>query len=255
MFDLAERWAAIVERYDPSTIDFWGVQIVMLIFYWLFATCFVLTDLWFPNFSARHKLQARDKQPTRKEFMECLRLVSLNQVLATAVLWLGGRVSGTPGWPGEFKFSPKLPTLWELTRDMVVCTLLREVLFYYAHRAFHHRAFYARFHKPHHRFTAPIAFASQYAHPVEHYIANYLPTALPPQLLRVHVVSWWVYLAAQYIETTAIHSGYDVFSGLARMHDLHHEKSTGNFGTLGILDWIHGTLRMDSDGHTARKVD
>lgn len=252
MLDLAERWETILQHYDPATIDFWGVQIVIFIFFWCFAAVFFLGDVYFPDFTARWKLQSREKQPTRDEVIECLRVVTLNQVLATGMLWLGARYSSTPGWPGAFSFSRRLPTVGEVARDVIVCTLLREWVSYYAHRAFHNRALYKRFHKLHHRFTAPIAFASQYAHPVEHYIVNYLPTALPPQLLRVHVVSWWVYLAVQYIVTTVIHSGYDLFAGLAHIHDLHHEKSTGNYGNFAIIDWMHGTL---NDGHTRSKIE
>ena len=40
--------------------------------------------------------------------------------------------------------------------------------------------------------------------------------------------------------TCVSHSGYQ--SALNRpAHDLHHSKNTGNFGLLGVLDWLHGT--------------
>lgn len=38
-----------------------------------------------------------------------------------------------------------------------------------------------------------------------------------------------------------MHSGYDFFAGLARKHDSHHEKFMVNFGTVGLLDWVHST--------------
>jgi sterol desaturase/sphingolipid hydroxylase (fatty acid hydroxylase superfamily) len=34
-------------------------------------------------------------------------------------------------------------------------------------------------------------------------------------------------------------------------HDLHHQDFVGNFGVLGILDWIHGTARIKSNSESA----
>lgn len=45
--------------------------------------------------------------------------------------------------------------------------------------------------------------------------------------------------------TATVHSGFDFFGGKARMHDLHHEKFNLNYGSLGLLDWVHGTDRLE----------
>ncbi|EJD45378.1 hypothetical protein AURDEDRAFT_114179 [Auricularia subglabra TFB-10046 SS5] len=254
MLNLADRWAHLVQSHNHALIDFCAVQLVSFVSFWCFASAFVLVDVFCPNFSARHKLQAAGKQPTREEIVECLRVVGRNQLLSTFVgvgLYLSGR-------PSPYSFSPRLPGLGEIIRDVILCALIREVLFYYSHRLFHHRAIYAPIHKLHHRFTAPIALAAQYAHPVEHYVANVIPVALPPQLLRVHAVTWWIFLATQLMETSMVHSGYDFFAGVARMHDLHHESSRVNYGTVGLLDWLHGTWSSKStraEDDSLRKKD
>lgn len=88
-----------------------------------------------------------------------------------------------------------------------------------------------------------MAFAAQYAHPLEHLISNVLPITLPLLYCRSHILTFCIYLGYALFETTATHSGYDFFCFplKARMHDLHHEKSNVNFGGLWIMDWMHGT--------------
>lgn len=95
--------------------------------------------------------------------------------------------------------------------------------------------------KLHARFTAPVALAAQYATLPEHLFANVLPVAIPNILLHSHIITYWLFLAFELIETTTVHSGYDFFGGSARMHDLHHERFNVAFGTFGLLDWLHGT--------------
>lgn len=86
-----------------------------------------------------------------------------------------------------------------------------------------------------------MAFSSQYAHPVEHIAANVLPILLPPLLLKSHILTMWVFVAFQLIETSTVHSGYDFFGGAAKKHDRHHERFDVYFGGIGLLDYVLGT--------------
>ncbi|KAI5249983.1 hypothetical protein E4T43_00408 [Aureobasidium subglaciale] len=87
----------------------------------------------------------------------------------------------------------------------------------------------------------PIALSAQYAHPLEYLFSTILPFWLPAQLLGCHIVTCFVFWSAATVETVIAHSGYDFFTILSKKHDLHHEKNRVNFGTLGFLDWLHGT--------------
>lgn len=43
------------------------------------------------------------------------------------------------------------------------------------------------------------------------------------------------------------HSGYDLppyrVHNQPRAHDAHHRFFDGNYGTIGLMDWLHGTFR------------
>ncbi|EHK44030.1 hypothetical protein TRIATDRAFT_300370 [Trichoderma atroviride IMI 206040] len=145
------------------------------------------------------------------------------------------------GLPPSIRVDAKLPSLEEFVRDLFFSVLSREALFYSSHRILHLRPLYRRFHKQHHKFTAPVAFSSQYAHPVEHISANVLPILLPPLLLKSHILTMWVFVAFQLIETSTVHSGYDFFGGAAKKHDRHHERFDVYFGGIGLLDYVLGT--------------
>lgn len=228
-------WNGLLNEHRPQVIEFAGTLLIQLVFFWLPSLHVA------PSFSQRHKLQPQTKQPTLADVKDCLKVVFRNQLLSALIhislLSLGG---GKP----TYRFDPNLPPFDQIILDVLACIFLREILFYYAHRVLHLPAVYPKIHKVHHRFTAPVALAAQYAHPIEHLFANTLPISIPPMILHCHVVSFWVFLAAELLETTTMHSGYDFLGGIAKKHDAHHEKFLIHFGTIGLLDWVHGTNGM-----------
>lgn len=241
-------WTQLVSEQSPHVVEFWGTLLVQLVFFWLPSVFYLALDHVAPSFSHRHKLQPQIKQATNTEVKSCLKVVLRNQVLSAIIhillLSLGRLSSGKP----TYRFDAKLPPLDHIILDVIACIFLREVLFYYAHRVLHLPSLYPKVHKVHHRFTAPVALAAQYAHPAEHLVANTLPISIPPMILHCHVVTFWIFLAFELLETTTVHSGYDFLSSVAKKHDAHHEKFLINFGTIGLLDWLHGT-----DGRTRRR--
>jgi len=240
---LSSSWSHIATSYHPALIDFIGTHAIQLVFFWFLSIAYLLIDILFPTFSSSHKLQSSQRQPTRAEIADCFKRVGINQLLSTTaqavLLLLDYKVLHLPP---SYDFSPTLPSIKRVARDIILCILLREIMFYYSHRILHIPQLYPYIHKLHHKFTAPIALSAQYAHPIEHFTANILPLVVPPKLLRMHVTAWWLFLAFELVETTSVHSGYDFWFGWARMHDLHHETFRVNFGTVGLLDYVHGTL-------------
>lgn len=234
-------WAQAVQAYSPYTIEFIGTIIVQILFFWLPCAVYLSLPFTCPSFSERHKIQPAPRQPTGKEIRHCALLVLRNQVFSVLIALGSTLLAFKSGKPSSYRVTATLPSSSEFVLGILLCVLLREAMFYYSHRLLHTKQLYRLVHKTHHKFTAPMALASQYAHPVEHLVANTLPVALPPMLLRSHIVTMWGFLAVVLLDTTTVHSGYDFFAGAARHHDAHHEKFNVHYGVIGLLDWLHGT--------------
>lgn len=237
-------WSDIVASYSPQRIEFVGTLLVQVLSFWLPSIFYLCLDFIAPSFSQKHKIQPAPKQPTRQEILRCFAVVAQNQILSSALHLLLLYIAGRAGSGSSYRVEASFPAGTEIVRDIAISLLIREALFYYSHRLLHVPYFYRRIHKKHHRFTAPIALAAQFAHPIEQIFANALPISLPPQLLRSHVLTFWIYLTWELFNTATVHSGYDFFRNKAKMHDLHHEKFNLNYGSIGLFDWVHGTNKL-----------
>jgi len=235
--DFADLWAQISHDYPPGVIEFYATILSQLVGFWLVCSIYLAIDLTFPEFSNCHKLQSERRQPSWAAIRECIWRVLIGTISSEAIHF--GLLYLQSFRFSFFDTSARLPSLGEVAGHFVIAVVTREVLFYTSHRALHHPKIYERIHKKHHRFTAPMAFAAQYAHPVEHLLANTIPIVLPMMLMHSHVLTFVLFLTSQLIQTSSVHSGYDFAA--ARMHDLHHEKFGMNYGALGIMDWILGT--------------
>lgn len=247
MESVSTLWKNLLLRYSPVRIAFVGVNIIQLTCFWFTSAVYISLPYVAPAFSARHKLQKHEKQPTPAEIWECFLVVFRNQVLSSA-LQLSIIVLDTfTGRPPTHRFDSTLPSVTEVVREVLLCIFIREIMSYYIHRLVHHPSIYQTVHKPHHSFTPPIALAGQYSGFVEHVLLGIIPIAVPPMLLKSHVVTFWVFLAMELFEVSTVHSGYDFFAGFARRHDLHHEKFGVCFGPTGLMDWIHNTEWKDRE--------
>lgn len=241
----ADAWGLFVTSYPPPAIEFVGALAVQLIFFWIPCLIYMALPSLAPAFAERHRLQPSASPPTRPEALDCLRIVLRNQLVSMTIHALLLAANVAAGKPSRYRIDARFPGAGELVRDVVLSVLVRETAFYYTHRLLHTPALYARVHKRHHRFVAPFSLAAQYASVSEHIIANVLPVALPGLLFPgTHILSYWAFVASVLVDTSTVHSGYDFFGGLAKMHDAHHELFVVNYGVCGLLDWVHGTDRI-----------
>jgi sterol desaturase/sphingolipid hydroxylase (fatty acid hydroxylase superfamily) len=110
----------------------------------------------------------------------------------------------------------------------LISVLIVEMWFYSTHYLLHQRPFYSQIHKIHHRFKAPIAVASMYAHPLEFITGNLLGVVLGPMLTRCHPLTSYIWIHNALMSTGGSHSGYKMF--YADFHDAHHQYFDYNFG-------------------------
>jgi sterol desaturase/sphingolipid hydroxylase (fatty acid hydroxylase superfamily) len=249
-----ELWGSIYEKYPPGLIEFGCMVFTQVVGFWIPGTIYLGIDLLFPNFSNRHKIQSERRQPSRAQIIHCIRHVGLNEIVGLSIQLALRTAFGFQY--SVFRVERQLPGLWTVVSDIVYGSLAREFVFYYIHRAFHHPLMYTKVHKQHQQFTAPISFAGQYAHPVEHIFANLVPVIVPLALRGANLVSATIFVLYEIWQAAADHSGYDfVKLPPTKFHDLHHEKFRVYFGTIGLMDWLHGTDKVGWDKPNKAKVD
>merc|ERR1711988_44920 len=139
----------------------------------------------------------------------------------------------------------ELPDNCQLALQSVFSLLVSEVIFYHIHRLFHEdKRLYAKIHKIHHTWKAPVAIMGTYAHPLEHIFCNLATILMGPLLCSAHPLMMLSYLLLFAVGAFAHHSGY--WSDDLGIHDLHHEIFNVNYGNAHILDYLYGTYRSQS---------
>lgn len=237
-YQLADQWFLVVSTMVVHAVLYVGTNLLFL--YWDRNGIFEQYKL--------HRTRAMG--PTEALMHKTWREAALNQIVSGPVviycLYPVFKYFGTPAMDAP------LPSFTKLFFFFLIAKVANEWGFYWAHRAFHSKAIYARVHKQHHQYKGTIGFAAEYAHPLEQALANQGPTALGCILSGSHIYVWLFWLTTRLLETYETHSGYCFYGtwlhriGLtyadqAAFHDFHH---TGNQGCFAAeyLDHLFGTM-------------
>ncbi len=79
-------------------------------------------------------------------------------------------------------------------------------------------------------------------HPMEFFLSDSIPNKLGPLILGSHPIIVWIWHFVINVYTLNSHSGYHLpFLPSNEDHDFHHKRFNVNYGSTGILDYIHGT--------------
>ena len=233
----AEWWRGLVARHPPSS-PMWAraAILIALTTYTVVGGAFLAADLLAaPRWLQRLRAQPKAQRDWRRLLPRTLALVGFNVYVLSLPILLWPEAAQLPD--GVFT---ALPSLWRLWRDVTLIQLTWEAGFYYSHRILHSKRLYKTIHKIHHQWTAPTAIAAAYAHPLEHLVGLLLPVAVAITVFRPHYLAIVGFALDGIVATLWNHSGYEVPSGTC-VHDRHHKYFDGNYGHLGILDWLHGT--------------
>ncbi|KAF8788702.1 Fatty acid hydroxylase domain-containing [Argiope bruennichi] len=138
-----------------------------------------------------------------------------------------------------------VPAFSRIILDLVFIVLLEEIAFYYLHRFFHTPFLFRHIHKVHHKWETPIAITAGLCHPIEHVLCNIFPITLGPVVLGSHLITTWLWFCIATLSTLVLHSGFRILRfPESEVHDLHHIKHSKNYGNVGLMDRLHGTIEF-----------
>lgn len=200
--------------------------------YWLFALAFHLVALF--QVSTLHVWKWRPAPAilTTEELRAAIGTVIINQFGVTLPLAVMFR--------HDIACTSEQSSVVVMLMYLAVMLLAEEVMFYYIHRVLHEPKFYFAIHRLHHHYIHPVALTALATHPLEHLLLNVLPIVASAHYLHVpaNVVQLWTVLAT--VNAVLAHCGYRTLDATG-FHDLHHKYIRGNFGFLGLMDYLHGT--------------
>lgn len=140
----------------------------------------------------------------------------------------------------------EFPSTFEIVWQITLFMFVEDFCFYWVHRILHQKSLYPYIHKVHHEYNNPIGIAAEYAHPLEFFIANIVPTAMGSKLLgkKVHLATYLLWSTLRIFETIDGHCGYEFswspyrllpLSGSANYHNYHHTHNIGNYGSFFMI--------------------
>ncbi|KFG85613.1 C-4 methylsterol oxidase [Metarhizium anisopliae] len=132
------------------------------------------------------------------------------------------------------------PTARGFVLEVLGSLLVFEVLFYYIHRLMHTRLFYRPVHAMHHRMTDKVCLGAFYVHPVEFLMVGFGAFMGAVALTRTHFSTMLFLGVVAELAGLYFHELGEV-SGVMS-HESHHVRGAKNFGSIGLMDVLHGTF-------------
>lgn len=126
---------------------------------------------------------------------------------------------------------------------LLLCPLVSEIWFFTAHYIAHHPLFYRRFHKLHHKYTAPVSINALCGTTIDFGLGSAMSIGICPILLNCHIFTIYGFVFMAICSNAISHSEYDTFTHDNKFHDAHHQHFDCNYGYGIIMDSLFCTIR------------
>ncbi|XP_055611271.1 fatty acid hydroxylase domain-containing protein 2-like [Uranotaenia lowii] len=242
---IQDGWNSLLDVIgdDPQFLYVWALPLWNYALYWSIGSLFVLMDVTGkPAFLRKYKTQPGRNEPLpTKALSSVVFSVLFNQFcMGIPAAFIGFRLIDT----SSLENIRILPSGFVVLRDLIVCIILIEPVFYYAHRIVHLGPIYRHIHKRHHEWTAPFALEALHCTPPEYVLFNVIVPSVGIVLMKSHVFTAALWYPVMVMNTLRDHCGYHLpFFFSPEFHDYHHAKFTECYGIYGIMDWLHATDR------------
>ncbi|KAF2682049.1 hypothetical protein K458DRAFT_307894 [Lentithecium fluviatile CBS 122367] len=257
-------WTTIAMTYSPLQLEFFGPLFLRTMLYILPSALFLFIDLLIPSLMAELKAQGEMGLPGRqkggaKKLRRVVGWSVFNVLLAVGlqagIEWLVTDVFKMRSLlliKGSRWSVNHLPNPWSLFKHAILGLVSRNILQYYIHNHLLHPptgGTLAQWHQTwHHSIYVPYSFVAAYDHPACYLLHRFLPLYLPAIAFRFHMMTYLLLLTLFSLEELFTYSGYNILPstimlrGMARRTDAHMmTQGKGNYGPLGVLDWVNGT--------------
>jgi len=235
----AAVWAALVSRVGERWLLAGGLLLLHTLVFWPLCLLFHRVDQTDrPQFIAKHRIQQEKRK--HPDLATTLKVLVLNQflILPPLLLVFGEILIRVRGWSVE----ATLPSAPRFALELLGLGVMSQAVFYIGHRFLHRKWWMKRVHRVHHEFRASTAWASEYAHPFEFVVGNFLALTLGPLILAPHLASMYLFTVLAVITIIVHHSGYALpWAPWSVPHDWHHYRTKELFGSTGLLDRLLGT--------------
>lgn len=265
-------WSTLILSHSPLKIELLGVLAIRIVFWLVPSLFFLIFDCSIPSLSETIKFRGSSALPPRDAtaLSKLLCLAVFNLLLESALqagISLGlTNLLQTP----VFRSSTTLPLPFQIIKHILLLFTAREFLTYFIHRYLLHGGGPNFNHRPisstltnlhlryaHSRRTPPFSLSLMTDHPIPFLLHRFIPLYLPALILGtsrssgLHILTFLLFVLLTTVEETLSMSGYTVvpgiiLGGVTRRNALHYcsgssGSGSGNFGSWGVLDWVHGT--------------
>ncbi|KAI9022618.1 hypothetical protein DFJ74DRAFT_670319 [Hyaloraphidium curvatum] len=138
-----------------------------------------------------------------------------------------------------FDIHERRETWWQFWKSLAIAAFVWDTFVWAAHVALHHPRFYARFHKQHHEFQAPMILVAEHFHPLDAVLEATIGAYLGNAAGRTSFAALWTFGMWRLWTVIHNHCGFELpwdlwnqVFGYVNYHDFHHQNFRGNYQTF-----------------------